>query len=263
MASNGKLEEIEQAFLLNRSVGNRNLEEVLQDQVARKDSGWTHQRIEQGIIDYDKITKTRIRMIRDGDGPATLLVTFKGPNKSEKGAPKPRFELDLPIDLKKLAEMHPGKNFNFHDALEELFSEGSLGIIRKDRYTYKGDPKRTFDVDLYDWTENDLNKATQSEGFCEKLELRPKQVQKLYSNLSLADVELTNTNHIVSELEHFPEPMQEFVAHTDDGKLHEITGNSLYKGRLLNMLAGRAGICSPSKPMVKAIEKAANEERHR
>lgn len=237
--------ETEQGFKLTAQADDAKLADVLKQAVKDHPDQWSQYRVEQAIMDPDRITKTRVRVFHNGDGKPQVMVTFKGKNEGKEGNPKPRFELDLPVDLEMLAKMNPGRKVS--DCLQELFRFGSEGLIGKDRYKFSPDGSgtrqkgsRVFDVDLYDWSQQALDHMSDKK-------------RDLYRDLALVDVE-TDPGDKVQRLEEFPELLRPFVARKRDGALYDITGDKHFKGRTLTNQEASAGHFSLSQTIADLVD---------
>lgn len=237
--------ETEQGFRLNRVAGQAELQKSLEEALKIDPQRWSKYRVEQVIMDPERITKTRLRIFHNGDGKPQAVITFKGENEGKAGNPKPRFEMDLPIDLEMLAKMNPGRKVS--DCLGELFRFGGEGVIGKDRYKFSphgSGPRpaggRIFDIDLYDWSKPALEA------------MKPKQ-RKLYENLATVDVEMDPKDY-VRDVEAFPDVLRPFVARTKDGALCDLTGDKRFKGRTLSHQEARGGHFSLSRTIADLID---------
>ncbi len=259
---NDAFKEMEQGFLLDRHAVDPKTKKPLLDtlnDLAGK-NGWSQiGNISQAIISPDQIPKTRIRITRNGNH-VDAVVTFKGKNENKlDNGLKPRFEIDLPIDLvaleKKYANVKKSDGTPWHatDSLDQLIRFGSYGIITKDRYRYQEtSDSPTFDIDLYQWENSVLDAVKKAaETALEKTGLFKDRTidkiaastQALYENLATLDVEMKVGSDRIGALEDFPERLRPFlmVNGKKNDKPVEVTGASNFKGRSITALAGAAG----------------------
>lgn len=247
------LKEMEQGFLLARNAYSAgDLQSTLRS-LASKKNGWSHVgTITQAVIDPEQIPKTRLRITRTPDDKIEAVVTFKGINSNTTDSDEltPRFEIDLPIDLKALEKKYAhlgtkAKPWHASDSINELLAYGGYGTVTKDRYKHVDAKGRTFDVDLYHWGDGVMDAVEEAvvgavKGAGESL---IKAAQSLYQNLAVVDVELKDNKDRVRAIEDFPEALHPFLVVNSKKQTQpvEITGDARFKGRRLTAFEGAAG----------------------